>query len=503
MRDGAALDETLPLADEAATARLAEALALALAPGVLVALSGDLGAGKTALARALLRALADDPALEVPSPTFTLVQPYPAGRIPAAHADLYRIASPEEADELDLPGALEGGVALVEWPERGGIAPGPGVLWVALGFGASAGERTARLCAQGPLAARLSRVLAAGAFLEAAGRGTARRRFLDGDASTRRFERVEDAAGRAVLMDMPRRADGPVLRDGLTYGELARLAMDVRPFVAVGAYLRGLGLSAPALLGHDLAAGFLLLEDLGDAFVAEAGRPVAERYRAAADVLARLHRADLPAVLPLPDGTGHAPPPMDADLLLAELELYPDWYRAAFGPPVSAAERADFLAAWRAVLAPVLDGPRHLVLRDYHSPNLLWLPAREGPGRVGLIDHQDAVAGPLPYDLASLAQDARVTVPADLEAALLERYLAAAPPPDEGAFRASYRVLAAQRAMRILGTFVRLDRRDGKPRYLAHLPRLRAYLARARGEPALAPVARWLAEAAADPAGTG
>src|SRR5690606_16145374 len=109
---------TLTLDDERATGQLAEDLAAALAPGDCLALSGDLGAGKSTLARALIRALANDPALEVPSPTFTLVQTYALPRFSVSHFDLYRLEDPEEIDELGLDELMEAGAALIEWPER-------------------------------------------------------------------------------------------------------------------------------------------------------------------------------------------------------------------------------------------------------------------------------------------------------------------------------------------------------------------------------------------------
>lgn len=108
----------IDLPDEAATVALAAALASLLRPGDTVALSGPIGAGKTTFARALIRTLAGDEALEVPSPTFTLVQPYGETRIPVAHFDLYRLAAGTELDELGFDDAVTGGIALVEWPER-------------------------------------------------------------------------------------------------------------------------------------------------------------------------------------------------------------------------------------------------------------------------------------------------------------------------------------------------------------------------------------------------
>jgi aminoglycoside/choline kinase family phosphotransferase len=135
------------------------------------------------------------------------------------------------------------------------------------------------------------------------------------------------------------------------------------------------------------------------------------------------------------------------------------------------------------------------VLRDYHSPNLLWLPQREGIARVGLLDFQDAVMGPAAYDVASLLQDARVDVPEMLEIALLSRYSRARHAADAGfdaaQFAQAYATMAAQRASKILGIFARLEKRDHKPQYLRHMPRVWAYLRRALAHPALEALQSW------------
>jgi aminoglycoside/choline kinase family phosphotransferase len=138
------------------------------------------------------------------------------------------------------------------------------------------------------------------------------------------------------------------------------------------------------------------------------------------------------------------------------------------------------------------------VLRDYHSPNLIWLPDREGLQKVGIIDFQDCVQGHPAYDLVSLLQDARVDVPDELELKLLTHYTRQrrhdTPEFDMSAFAMSYAILGAQRATKILGIFARLDRRDGKPQYLAHLPRVERYLAKDLAHPDLAALRAWYAE---------
>ncbi|MFZ4532283.1 MAG: aminoglycoside phosphotransferase family protein, partial [Alsobacter sp.] len=131
----------------------------------------------------------------------------------------------------------------------------------------------------------------------------------------------------------------------------------------------------------------------------------------------------------------------------------------------------------------------------YHSPNLMWLPEREGLARIGLLDFQDAVLGHPAYDVVSLLQDARVDVAEDLELRLLGHYArqrrAAQPEFDMGAFARAYAVFGAQRATKILGIFARLDRRDGKPAYLRHLPRIEHYIRRDLAHPVLADLKVW------------
>ncbi|MGO7201679.1 tRNA (adenosine(37)-N6)-threonylcarbamoyltransferase complex ATPase subunit type 1 TsaE, partial [Rhizobium ruizarguesonis] len=173
---------SLFLKDEAATVRLGEDLALALKAGDCLALSGDLGAGKSSLARTILRAMADDEGLEVPSPTFTLVQSYDL-RIAVSHFDLYRLADPAELTELGFDEALQNGICLVEWPEMAeSELPAERIALTLVHEG---NGRRATIGATGAQASRIRRVLAIREFLDDAGYPDAKRRFLTGDASLR------------------------------------------------------------------------------------------------------------------------------------------------------------------------------------------------------------------------------------------------------------------------------------------------------------------------------
>jgi N-acetylmuramate 1-kinase len=490
---------TVALADEQATRALMVDIAAAIEPGDLITLSGDLGAGKTTFARALIRHLAGDERVEVPSPTFTLTQAYPLPRFTLVHADLYRLSGPAELAELGFEDEAESTVTLLEWPDRAaGFLPADR-LDIALTLSPQRGEtfRHARVTGYGSFAPRAERILAIRRFLDGNGFGAAERRRIQGDASTRCYERLTREGATYILMNSPRRPDGPPVRDGKPYSAIAHLAEDVTPFIALALALRARGFSAPAIFAADRTAGLLVIEDLGDELVAagDPPAPIEPRYAVAVDLLAVLHRERLPEVLPVEPGVDYALPRYDMEALLIEAELLLDWYLPKLEAKVSDAKRDVYLALWRDALAPVVETPATWVLRDFHSPNLLWLPEREGVARVGLLDFQDAVLGHAAYDLASLLQDARADLPELMEIALLSRYtrarLAADASFDAPAFARAYSTLAAQRASKILGIFARLDRRDGKPQYLRHLPRVWAYLQRALVHPALAPLNGW------------
>lgn len=489
---------TVALATEQATRRLAMDVAAMLAPGDFVTLSGDLGAGKTTFARAVVRHLASDHRLEVPSPTFTLVQTYTLPRLTLVHGDLYRVAEPRELIELGFDDTADAAV-LLEWPERIADTLPKDRLDIAFTLKPERGlnHRDARITGHGTFAARAARMMTIRRFLDDSGFADAERHYLQGDASTRTYERLVQGARRAVLMNAPRRPDGPPVRNGLPYSAIAHLAEDVRPFVAMVRGLRSLGLSAPDLYAADVAEGLLILEDLGSEGVVagDPPAPIEERYGAAIDVLAALHRAPAPEILPVAPRIDHRLPTYDRDAFLIEAELLLDWYMPHRGVTVSDETRQQFVSLWRAALTRAITGPTHWVLRDFHSPNLLWLPDRTGVARIGLLDFQDALIGPPAYDVASLLQDARVDVPETLEFALLGRYAQARQTDDPefnlANFVALYALMAAQRATKILGIFARLDRRDGKPQYLRHLPRVWRYLRRSLAQPTLAPLKAW------------
>jgi len=296
-------------------------------------------------------------------------------------------------------------------------------------------------------------------FLAGAGWADAAIEPLAGDASFRRYFRLRKGSETAMLMDAPPPNEDP------------------GPFIDVAEWLAAEGHRAPEILAFDRVRGLVLIEDFGIDRMRDwlDDNPAAEdgTYKAAIDALVRLHKS--------PPGPF---PPYDMDVYLREAALFPEWYCPAAGVVV---DEASYTAAWHEALAPLLprQTPGVTVLRDYHAENIMLLNGTEQ----GLIDFQDALIGHPAYDIVSLLQDARRDVRPQLERAMLDHYLAQV---DAGPdFEADYARLGAQRNAKIVGIFARLWKRDGKPRYLAFIPRVWEALERDLAHPALAPVAQW------------
>jgi len=300
-------------------------------------------------------------------------------------------------------------------------------------------------------------------------------RPLGSDASFRRYFRSQRGSVSHVVMDAPPQHE------------------DVGPFLRIAAILRALGLRAPEVLAADRTQGFLLLEDLGDRTFTRAlaeGVPEDELYRLAAATLQQLQmrwaeRGDTVAA------EAAQIPVYDDDRLLGEARLLIDWYWPELHDAAApAAVREVFDDAWREVLGRLPEIPTTLVLRDFHVDNLMLLRDSGGRDACGLLDFQDAVIGSPAYDLVSLLEDARRDVSPDIARATLDATLAAGLWPREP-FLHHYRVLGVQRTVKIIGIFTRLARRDRKPGYQVHQPRLWRLLERGLQAPELEPVAAW------------
>jgi N-acetylmuramate 1-kinase len=490
----------LPDLDLSALDRFAAALLPMLRAGDFIALNGELGSGKTAFARALIsRLLGPDSHEEIPSPSFAILQTYETPRMPVYHFDFYRLSGVDEAVELGLDDALNNGLVLAEWPNRLEDELPTDRLEIHFREANELDLRHLRIMGMGAFAPRLQRYIDIDHLLFDAGWNKAWRQFLQGDASTRTYTRLSKTNDKALLMDAPRQPDGPPIRDGRPYSALAHLAEDIRPFVAIGNALQAEGYSAPKIIASDLEKGLLLLEDFGDqqfGDLLKGAHPMAPLYEAATRLLADLSTKTPADSLPLDDGSHFKLPFYNLEAYAIELELLLDWFwPAAISTDAPLDLRSEYLGLWQKALAPVIEHSNNWVLRDFHSPNLIWLEERTDNQQVGLIDYQDAQRGHAAYDLVSLLQDARIDVPIELEKHCLDIYLSFLKEQnsdfDEQEFLASYAVLGAQRNTKILGIFIRLAKRDNKPAYLAHIPRVANYLTRNLEHPALKDLKGW------------
>lgn len=272
-----------------------------------------------------------------------------------------------------------------------------------------------------------------------------------GDASFRRYFRLFSGSRSWIVMDAPPEQE------------------DCAPFIDVCERLAAAGLRVPGVFQHDLTQGFLLLDDLGEqtflAALSPANAPVA--YRRAIAALVRLQGADATG---LPD--------YDAALLRRELDLFSHWYLGVHrGRELSGAERRGWDEVCAALVASALAQPRCFVHRDYHSRNLMWAPE----GDLGILDFQDAVQGPVSYDLVSLLRDCYVDWPAEQQQAWVADYhrqaaAAGIALPGLERFQRDFDWMGVQRHLKAIGIFARLNHRDGKSGYLADIPRTLGYV---------------------------
>ena len=277
------------------------------------------------------------------------------------------------------------------------------------------------------------------------------------DASFRRYYRLQSGDRSIIAMDAPPEQE------------------DCRPFLHVGDLLRQARLNVPAILAENLAEGFLLLSDLGTQTYYQAVQAGLDDAR-----LQTLYREALAALVRLQHASVKGLPAYDADKLRQELTVFPEWYahrhcKAELAPE----DLATLDSAFSMLVADNINQPLVLVHRDYHSPNLMVGAQDKDPG---IIDYQDALYGPITYDIASLVMDARTTweEPQQLDWAI--RYWEAAKATglpvaaDFADFHRAYEWMSLQRNLRILGVFARLSYRDGKHHYLDHMPRVNAYV---------------------------
>ena len=290
------------------------------------------------------------------------------------------------------------------------------------------------------------------------------------DASFRQYFRLSNTDRPTLLMDAPLEIE------------------DVGQFAKIARHLTSLGLKAPEIIDFDQQSGLLLLEDFGDdtfTSLIAAGTDDTTLYPLAVDVLIALHSH--------PDAAAIDLPLYDHNLFIQEALLLTDWYAPVIRNITTSAEmRHSYISTWQEILDGLPEPAQSLVLRDFHVDNLMRVPPGIGISGCGLLDFQDAVIGPMAYDLVSLLEDARRDVNSYLIKSMLQRYHEALPLLEIENFRSWYNVLGAQRHCKVAGIFFRLLLRDNKSHYVRHIPRVMQLLENKLKVPELFPLRQWL-----------
>jgi len=310
-------------------------------------------------------------------------------------------------------------------------------------------------------------------FIASQGWGNAKRDSITADASFRHYYRlIKENGAKAILMDAPTETE------------------DVKPFIAVASHLLKLGFSTPKILATDIKNGIIILEDLGNetyTYLLANNYDELELYKLATEVLINLHRIPCKSVLP------HGVPNYNETRILEEVDRLNVWYiPMVTGSTPKKSVREKYLDIWRTILPEAWKVPSSLILFDYHVDNLLLLRKRIGIKACGLLDFQDAVFGPVTYDLMSLLEDARRDVDETIIMEMKKLYQKSFPHIDTTDFENSWSIMAAQRHIRVIGTFARLSMRDNKSIYLENLPRLWGYMESCLENPILYSLRHWL-----------
>ena len=293
--------------------------------------------------------------------------------------------------------------------------------------------------------------------------------WMPSDASSRHYARIKTPKKNYILMDAPK-PEKP------------------EQFVLVDKILAKNGLSVPQIYDSDFDNGLVLLEDFGDdtyARMLAKGADELELYKTALSSLVKISEVKDFDGIPL----------YDDKWLNYAITSFTDWFIPnALNRELTQKEKDSFNKIWKDLYASIEKAPKGLILIDYHIDNMMHLKGKSGYKACGLLDFQDAKVGPLAYDLASLIEDARRDVPKEIRKQILDMYIKAFPEMDKDLFMRSYHIVAAKRHVRVIGVFTRLKARDGKDKYLKHIPRVWKLLEEHLNEPYLKPLKNWLDE---------
>jgi len=452
---------------------LAKEVSLIIQKGDFISLVGPMGSGKTTLSKYIINSIGEV-IQEVTSPTFNLSQTYPTQRSLITHYDLYRIENYTDLEEIGFKEALEEGIVIVEWADKFSHELPKDRLEIKIEDNGK-NKRIAYIKGYGCWKKRLERNIHLNNFISGCDLKIVNKNWMKGDASERSYQRIVTEDNSYVVMNNNQRKKeiNPT-----------KIAENIEAFILINYYLESLGIKIPRILKIDRKNSFLLLEDLGNIQYSKINlndNHVFDYYAPAIESLVLIQNSQHKKNLKY-NGMEHVLNFYDKDIYLEEVKLLIDWYWPyKKGTLCEINVYKEYTAIWNTLLSKISQSST-LTLRDFHSPNLLWVNNENGLRRCGIIDFQDALIGHPLYDLVSLTQDARIDISRELETKILNYYnelkYSQASKNLEINLVQDYHIIATQRCFKILGVFARLAMSSKKPEYLLHIPRIIGYIER-------------------------
>ncbi len=452
--------------------------------GDLLALNGEIGSGKTTLTKHLINYLTATRIDEINSPTYNLCQTYSNEDLIISHYDFYRLDYLQEIEELDINDSIKNNFTIIEWANKfSSILPKD---HIEIQIDNKSDKREYKILFHGEYAKKIAGHKNRLSFLSNSNLNIKKITNMRGDASKRKYYRVNDGTENFVLMD--------ALEDSINKTTTSKTITD---FIIFRQYLEDIGLRVPKIYEFDIQKQLILEEDLGLTTYDELYSKLSfqDLINPAIESLLILVHSNYKNINDL-DGKAFEPQNFDEKVFINESKIFIDYYWPYVKNSICPEEeKYEFLSIIEKIYSD-LSTDKTLVLRDYHSPNLHYLQNEKGHKKCALIDFQDALLGHPLYDLVSLAQDARFTISEDQERYIVDtfedKFLFNDFQLSKSSFNEQYKILAIQRSLKILGIFARLSLLEGKNNYIIHMPRVLDYIRRSMDCSLLNNLTHWL-----------
>lgn len=452
--------------------------------GDLLALNGEIGSGKTTLTKHLINYLTATSIDKINSPTFNLCQTYSKDDLIISHYDFYRLDYLQEIEELDINDSIKNNFTIIEWANKfSSILPRD---HIEIQINNKFHQREYKILFHGEYAKKIIAHKNRLSFLSNSNFNIKKITNMRGDASKRKYYRVNDGKENFVLMDAS--------EDSINKTTTSETITD---FIIFGKYLEDIGLRVPKIYEFDIQKHLILEEDLGLTTYDELYSKLSfqDLINPAIESLLILVHSNYKNINDL-DGRAFEPKNFDEKVFINESKIFIDYYWPYVKNSICPEEKKyEFLSIIEKIYSD-LSTDKTLVLRDYHSPNLHYLQNEKGHRKCALIDFQDALLGHPLYDLVSLAQDARFTISEDQERYIVDtfedKFLFNDFQLSKSSLNEQYKILAIQRSLKILGIFARLSLLEGKNNYIIHMPRVVDYIRRSMDCSLLHNLTHWL-----------